>query len=243
MTEISDPDGELLDSSPEGDVLDDEELLEEERELLALDRFRPTEHQLAGGAPASFAWLYVIGGIVGLFASMELVLAEIALVRDPNAALSCDFNPAVGCGNSLTTWQSHLFFGIPNALVGTALFGIVIAVGLMFLAGARVRPWFWQLMSAAVVGGLAFVAWFAWQSISVFGILCPWCMVTWAVVIVLTWNTLGRAAQTGALPFGRGVCRTLCADRWLLTILSFVIVIAAIVIGLWPKWQIVFGLV
>lgn len=220
----------------------DEELLDEERELLALDHLRPTDHQLAGGAPLSLAWMFVLGGLVGLLASIELVLAELELVRNPGAVLSCDFNPAVGCGNSLSSWQSHLLFGVPNSVVGAGLFGIVIAVGVMFLAGARVKPWFWQLMSLAVLGGLAFVAWFAWQSIRVFGILCPWCMVTWVVVIVLAWQTLGRAAQAGHLPLGRGLARALAADRWLWTILTFLVFVVAIAVGMWPTWKLVLGL-
>lgn len=235
-------DGDLLEDDLQDDDLQDDDLLDEERELYALDTSRPSEHQLAGGAPRSLAWMLLIGGILGIVASMELVLSEMELLENPDATLSCDLNPVIGCGASLTLWQSHLFFGIPNALVGVAVFGMVSAVGAMFLAGARVATWFWRLMCVAILGGLAFVAWFAVQSMTVIGYLCPWCMVTWAVVFVLAFEVLGRSAQAGHLPIGTGAARVLFTERRLFTVLAFLIVIVAAAVVFWNKWLLMFGL-
>lgn len=225
----------------DADNLADEELLEEELELAQLDRGRPSEHQVAGGANASFAWVLVVGGMVGIVASVELVLAELALLKDPTAALSCDINPLIGCSTSLLEWQSHLFFGIPNALIGAVLFGMVLGVGLAFVAGARLSRWFWVLMSLATLGGFAFIAWFVTQSITVFRVLCPWCMVTWVVVIVVGFQVLGRSAQAGHLPLPEKAARFIYRERWLLTIATFVVILAAIAVGLWGTWRILLG--
>lgn len=211
-------------------------------ELAALDRFRPSEHVAAGGAPRWYALLLIIGGVIGLFSSIELVLAEIELTANPDASLACDINPIIGCGNSLNAWQSHLLFGIPNALLGAATFGVVLGVGVAFLAGARVARWFWQLMAAVGVVGLGFVAWFAYQSFTAIGTLCPWCMVAWAVVIPVAFATLGIAAQNGSLPVGEKAARVLFREKWLFTIAAFLILIALIVIIYWNKWLLVFGL-
>lgn len=219
-----------------------EDLLEEELELLALDRTRASEHQLAGGAPRDLAWMFVVGAVIGLYASIQLVLSEMILLADPNANLGCDINPILGCGSSLTQWQSHLLLGLPNALVGTAVFGLVLGVGVMFLANGRVARWFWQLMSLAILGGFAFVAWFAYQSMANLRTLCPWCMVTWAIVIVLGFQVLGRAAQAGHLPVGAGLARVLHRERWLLTIGAFLIIIIAIAISFRTQLSILLGL-
>nr|NLD39944.1 vitamin K epoxide reductase family protein [Actinomycetales bacterium] len=220
----------------------DEELLEEERELLALDRSRPTPNQQDGGTTRDHAWLMIIGGIVGVFASIQLVLAEMQLLRDPDAVLACDINPVVGCGGSLTAWQSQLLFGIPNALVGTAVFGVVLGVGAVFLARGRMARWFWQLMSLTVLAGIGFVAWFAYQSMTDIRTLCPWCMVTWTVVIIVGFQTLRRAAQAGHLPGGHSLSRVLTRESWLLTVLTFVVLIAAIVVAFWTQWSMLLGI-
>lgn len=221
---------------------EDADLLDEERALLTLDRFRATAHQQAGGARASYAWLLLVGGIIGAYSSIELVLAEIALIRDPDAKLSCNLNPLVGCGNSLSEWQSHLLFGWPNALVGSVVFGVVIAVGVMFLAGARVARWFWQLMSLTVLAGLVFVAWFAYHSIASFGILCPWCMVTWAVVMLLAPNTWAAAAQGGQLPVGDKLARVLYFERWLIVAGLFLTVVVVVAVAFWNEWLLLLGI-
>lgn len=206
------------------------------------DPAAPTEHQLAGGAPRSFALLLIAGGLVGLVASIALVLSQIELLEDPNSILSCDINPLIGCSSSLLAWQSHLFFGIPNAVMGTAIFGMVLVVGLMFLAGARVGRWFWQLMVVAVLAGFAFVAWFLTQSITEFRTLCPWCMVSWAVVLGVGFPVIGRAAQAGHLPVGKKLSRTLYLERWLLLIGAVVVILAVIGVGLWGTWRIILGI-
>ncbi len=222
--------------------LPDEDDAELDADLRALDRFRPSEHVASGGAPRWYALMLVIGGLVGILAAVELVISEMQLLADPNANLGCDINPVIGCGNSLLAWQSHLLFGIPNAALGTATFGVVLAAGLMFLAGARVARWFWQLMSAVVVAGLAFVAWFAYQSFTDIGTLCPWCMVSWAVVFVVGFPTLAVAAQGGHLPVPDRVARVLYNEKWLLIILTFLVLLVLIAVVFWNKWLLVFGL-
>lgn len=230
------------DDIEDDDLLGDDGLLDEERELLSLDRSRPSEHQLTGGTTPGHAWLMLIGGVIGLFASIQLVLSELQLLRDPDAILACDINPVVGCGESLSAWQSQLLFGMPNALVGTAVFGVVIGAGVMFVARARVARWFWQLMSLTVLGGLGFVAWFAYQSMANLRTLCPWCMASWAVVIIVGFQTLGRAAQAGHLPIGRSASRFLLRERWLLTVLTFLVIIVAAIIVFWTQWSMMLGI-
>ncbi len=153
----------------------------------------------------------VLAGLVGLWASFELVLAKFATLDDPDAALGCDFSIIVQCGANLTSAQGEVF-GFPNPLLGLAGFVAPVAVGVALLAGATFARWFWLLFQAGVTAGLAFVLWLIGQSIYVLGTLCPWCMVVWAVMIPLFWTVTLRNAAAGAL--GAGVQR---AGAYLLT--------------------------
>lgn len=222
-----------------GEELSDEQLLAEE--LALLDPTRPSDHQRAGGAPASFAALVLALALIGLFASVQLVLAELDYARDPGAALSCDINPVIGCGGSIAAWQGHLLFGIPNALLGAGAFGGLAGIAVAFLAGARVARWMWRLLSVAVLGGFAFVAFFVQQSLTAIGTLCPYCMVTWAAVIPLTFAVLGRAAQAGHLPVPAAWARFLLAQRWTLTAVSYGIVLVLATVVFWDEWRLVLG--
>jgi hypothetical protein len=78
-------------------------------------------------------------------------------------------------------------FGFPNPLLGVAGFVAPIAVGVSLLAGARFARWFWWLFNLGLAGALAFVIWLISQSIYApnLHVLCPWCMLVWAVTIPL----------------------------------------------------------
>lgn len=217
------------------------EPLFEELELERLDTFRPSPHQRAGGAPQRFSWLLVAAGLVGMWASIELVRAEMAWLTDPGAALDCDINPVIGCSTFLDTWQGHLL-GVPNALLGIGAFGALVAVGLMFAAGAQVARWMWQTLAAIVIGGLLVVVWLVFQSVVVLGSLCPYCVVTWVVAILVAVHVLARAAQAGHLPVGDRVARALFADRWLLVAGSYAVLLVLATVAFWEKWLLVFGL-
>lgn len=126
----------------------------------------------------------ILSGLVGLWASFELVLAKFETLDDADAALGCDFSIVVQCGANLTSDQGAAF-GFPNPLLGLAGFVAPVAVGVALLAGATFARWFWALFNLGVAAGMAFVVWLIGQSIYVLGTLCPWCMVVWAVMIPL----------------------------------------------------------
>lgn len=143
----------------------------------------------------------VLSGLVGLWASFELVLAKFETLDDADAVLGCDFSIVVQCGANLASAQGAVF-GFPNPLLGLAGFVAPVAVGVALLAGATFARWFWALFNLGVTAGLAFVIWLIGQSIYVLGTLCPWCMVVWAVMIPLFLTLTLRNAAAGV--FGDG---------------------------------------
>ncbi|GAA4286286.1 vitamin K epoxide reductase family protein [Georgenia daeguensis] len=222
--------------SPEDyDDLSDEEL---QAELAVLDRARPSAHQAAGGAPRELGWVLTVGGLLGLWAAVELVLSELKVAADPDAALACDFNPLIGCGSFITTWQAHAL-GIPNAVVGTVAFAACLTVGVMFLAGVRPARWFWGALVAGATGAIGAVFWFQYQAFFSIRMLCPYCLVVWVVTIPIFVNVLARAAQAGHVRLPDRLRRTLVQDRWVIVAVWYVLVVAAAVAIFWDQWVLV----
>lgn len=222
--------------SPEDyDDLSDEEL---EAELAVLDRARPSAHQSAGGAPRELGWVLTVGGLLGLWAAVELVLSELKVAADPDAALACDFNPLIGCGSFITTWQAHAL-GVPNAVVGTVAFAACLTVGVMFLAGVRPARWFWVALVAGATGAIGAIFWFQYQAFFSIRMLCPYCLVVWVVTIPIFVNVLARAGQAGHVRLPDRLRRTLVQDRWVIVAAWYVLVVAAAVAIFWDRWVLV----
>ncbi len=141
----------------------------------------------------------LVTGALGLLASLALTLDKIALLEDPDARLGCNFSVLIGCSTNLNSDQGSVF-GFPNPLLGLLFWSAVLTIGVALLAGARLAGWFWALFALGATGAFALVVWFVVQSIFVLRVLCPWCMVTWAVTIPLFLVVVLHALRNEALP-------------------------------------------
>ncbi len=163
--------------------------------------------------PWFFAVVLIVTGIAGWAAAFALTLDKIAVLENPGAALSCNFNVFFECGTNLSSWQGELL-GFPNPLIGLGGFIAPIAVGVALLAGAGFARWFWIAFHVGVTGALGFCIWLISQSLFVIGRMCPWCMVVWAAVILMWLVLTGRMFADGRWgggerlrSFGRGMVR------------------------------------
>ena len=154
------------------------------------------------GASRPFAWLLLVGGAVGLFASTVLTLDKIRLLEDPSYVPGCNINPIISCGSIMRSDQASAF-GFPNSLIGLVAFGVVVAIGAGLLAGASYRRWFWLGLQAGTLFGIGFVTWLMYQTLYRIGALCPYCMVVWAAMIPLFWYTTLHNLRSGVIPVGR----------------------------------------
>ncbi|MFT2816091.1 vitamin K epoxide reductase family protein [Leifsonia sp. A12D58] len=157
-------------------------------------------------APKGLAIFLIIAGAIGFAAAFALTIDKIHLLQDADAQLSCNFSVLIGCGTNLNSWQGSLF-GFPNPLIGIAAWSVVITIGMAILAGARFARWFWLGLNVGVIGAMAFVIWLISQSIYVLDILCPWCMVTWVVVIPLFFAVTLYNLKSGNIPAKESVRR------------------------------------
>lgn len=90
--------------------------------------------------PVPSAWWVLIGGVIGLFASMTLTVEKVRILLDPIYVPSCNVNPIVSCGSVMTTPQASLL-GFPNPLLGIAGFTVVVVTGVLAVAKVPLPRW------------------------------------------------------------------------------------------------------
>jgi uncharacterized membrane protein len=137
-------------------------------------------------APIVVGLFLVPASIAGFFAAFRLTVDKVGTYIDPTTAPTCDLNLLVQCGTNLKSWQGSLF-GFPNPVIGLIGWIAPLVVGILLLAGLSFARWFWVTFNVGVALALVFVIWLISQSIFSLGTLCPWCMVTWSVVIPMFW--------------------------------------------------------
>ncbi|WP_245836286.1 vitamin K epoxide reductase family protein [Paramicrobacterium agarici] len=151
--------------------------------------------------PVPLAIFLIIAGVVGWIAAFALTLDKFIQLENPDAKLGCDFNILVGCSTNLASEQGAVF-GFPNPIIGLTCWVVPVVIGVALLAGARFPRWFWLALWAGFLFGACLVAWFITQSIYVISSLCPWCMLTWSMMIPSFLAVTFHVLRLGA--FGRG---------------------------------------
>lgn len=144
-------------------------------------------------------WL-VVASAVGLYAAASLVLDKISyweqLAHGTSPVLGCNLNPIVGCGSVINTRQASIFWNLPNPVIGVGAWAALGALAVTLVTQRRLPDWFWIGLQVGVTGGIVMVSWLQYQTIFDLNALCPWCMVTWAVMIPTFWavtvRNLGR---------------------------------------------------
>ena len=129
-----------------------------------------------------------IGGAIALLAATVLTVDKITLLQakidGTEKTLNCDISAWVSCSGVMESDQAAAF-GFANSIIGIIGFAMVLAYGVALLAGARLPRWMWVGLQIGVLFGIGFVTWLQSQSIYVIELLCPWCMVVWAMMIPL----------------------------------------------------------
>lgn len=182
-------------------------------------------------------WL-VVAGTVGLGAAGVLLLERIALLQDPSYVPSCSISPVLSCGSVMLSEQASLL-GFPNPIIGVATFPIVLTVGAVILARARLARWFWLGLQVGVTLGAALVVWLIQQSLYEIGALCPYCMLVWAVVAPTFWYVTLRNMRQGVL--GARVARSAGVrflEAWHAPVLlaAYLVVGLLILVRFWSYW-------
>jgi uncharacterized membrane protein len=178
------------------------------------------------------AWILVVGGIIGIFASIELIIQKIAVLSDPDFVPNCDINPILSCGSVISTEQASLF-GFPNPVLGVIGFTIVIMFGALLFTGVELPRFMWLGLNFGALAGMVFVIWLVSQSLYAIGALCPWCMVVWAVTIPIFWQVTTDNLASNKLSLGKSLSEIIVTLKWILISASYLIIMALIFV----RWQ------
>ena len=178
------------------------------------------------------AWILVIGGVIGIFASIELIVQKIGVLSNPDYVPNCDINPILSCGSVISTDQASLF-GFPNPILGVIGFTVVVLFGVLLFAGIELPRWMWLGLNAGALAGMILVIWLVGQSLYVIGALCPWCMVVWSITIPIFWQVTTDNLAGGRISLGSSLSEIVVALKWILVGASYLIIMALIFV----RWQ------
>jgi uncharacterized membrane protein len=183
------------------------------------------------GAGRGLALLLVITGAAGLLAAWIITLDKFKLLENPDYVPGCSVNPVISCGNIMKSEQASVF-GFPNPMLGLVTYGIVIAVGMSLLAGARFPRWYWLTMNAGMLFGVGFCAWLTQQSLYEINALCLWCCLAWAATIIMFWYVTSSNIRNGFLPAPSWLKGFFAEFTWVLPVVHLGI-IAMLILTRW----------
>ncbi|BAU81955.1 integral membrane protein [Streptomyces laurentii] len=187
------------------------------------------------GAGRGFAWLLVITAAAGLLASWVITIDKYKLLEDPDFVPGCSLNPVVSCGSVMQSEQASVF-GFPNPMAGLVAYGVVIAIGVGVLAGARYRRWYWLGLNAGMFLGVVFCTWLMIQALYEINALCLWCVLAWIATLVMFWYTTSYNIRNGVIP-APGALRSFFDEfTWVLPALHIGVIGMLILTRWWDFW-------
>ncbi|WP_030251649.1 vitamin K epoxide reductase family protein [Streptomyces violens] len=187
------------------------------------------------GAGRPFALLLVITGALGLLAAWVITLDKFKLLEDPAFKPACSINPIISCGNIMKSAQAGVF-GFPNPMAGLVGFGVVIAVGMAVLAGARFKAWFWIGLNVGTLLGTVFCMWLMGQSLYVINSLCLWCTLTWLVTILMFWYTTVHNIKHRIIKVPEGLRGAVLEFHWVVPVLWYGVITLLILTKWWTQY-------
>ncbi|URM92045.1 vitamin K epoxide reductase family protein [Streptomyces sp. MRC013] len=199
----------------------------------AVDDASPDSRAL--GAGRAFAWMLVTTGAAGLLAAWIITLDKFRILEDPTFVPGCNFNPVLACGSIMESDQATVF-GFPNPMLGLVTYGMVVAIGVGLLAGARYRRWYWLGLNAGTLFGVGFCTWLMVESLYAINALCLWCCLAWAATIIMFWYVTSYNVRNGLLPAPSGLRRFLDEFTWVLPVLHLGAIGMLILTRWWDIW-------
>ncbi|MEU6117633.1 vitamin K epoxide reductase family protein [Streptomyces sp. NPDC047117] len=187
------------------------------------------------GAGRPFALLLVITSALGLLAAWVITLDKFKLLEDPTFKPACSINPIISCGNIMKSAQAGVF-GFPNPMAGLVGFGVVMAIGVAVLAGARFKAWYWIGLNVGTLLGTVFCMWLMSQSLYVINSLCLWCTLTWLVTVLMFWYTTVHNIKHGIIKAPAGLRNAVLEFHWVVPVLWYGVIALLVLTRWWTQY-------
>jgi len=187
-------------------------------------------------------WLLILGGAVGLVASIALSIESLSLAKNPHSAAVCDLNPIFSCSSVTSSSQAEVF-KFPNPYIGIAAYSGLFVIGLAILAGAKFKSWFWRLVLIGLALAVIFIHWLIFQALYRIGALCLFCMFSWAVTIPMFWYLTLYSLKAGHIGIPKSFKSTyefLYKHHGDVLLLWFLLIIVLIGKRFWYYWSTLF---
>jgi uncharacterized membrane protein len=137
-------------------------------------------------AATLYGVILAVCAAIGVFSSFSLLHETFAVAKDPSYSPSCNVNPLVSCASAMSSEQGEIL-GIPNPAFGIAAFTALFTFAVLLVSGEIFKRWVWRAGLVAATGGLAFALYLYSTAMFVLGSICPWCFVTWVIVVAIFW--------------------------------------------------------
>lgn len=178
-------------------------------------------------------FILIITAIIGLIASFTLTVEHIHLIKNPDYKPTCSINPILSCGPVMKS-STATIFGFPNPLIGLVSFGAQALLGLVLLAGARLKSWFWKLWGIQVLGSVLFTLFLIHQSVFVIGALCIYCMTVWVALSFSAWYTFQYMLEEGHVGYRKHTVTKLLRKYQHDILFIWLLILACLI--LWEFW-------
>lgn len=181
-------------------------------------------------ATGTSGWPLLPAGLVGLTASVLLIVEQIDRLSNPHRALACDISPILSCGSVMNSPQAAVF-GFPNPVLGVLAFTVLALTGLLAAARTSLPRWYWTTLSVGGLAGVGFVCWLIYQDLYRIGVLCPYCLLVWAATPIASAATIDNTL-TGDHPR----LRMIASWRWTAVVVFYAIVTTLVLLRFQSYW-------
>src|SRR5579884_892679 len=147
----------------------------------------------------AFPYLLIIGGAVGLIASLILSHDTLAVAQNSHYVPSCNLNPVLSCGSVINA-PGDKILGLPYPFYGIGVFAVLIGAGAGLLAGGRYRRWYWLVFQLMMTLGTIGAYLLLLKSIFKIHALCPFCLSVDVTTTILFWYSTLYNFDSGNLP-------------------------------------------
>lgn len=130
-----------------------------------------------------FLWI-TLGGAVGLASTFWQLMEKIAILKNKNIVLSCNYNDVFNCSNVLNAHQASIF-GPPNSVIGIIMFSFFLTIGIVGLTGLKLRKKLALSVQGLALFMLGFTLWFLYQSTYNIKSICIFCLFIGTSVLLI----------------------------------------------------------